>query len=195
MVPESVIAQKIKCGNLEVFQDFYKTNYKRLHNYATLFLSQSDEAEDVVQDAFINLWNKRASINVEQSIGGLLYRAIRNQCLNAIKHSKVKDKFIEFAKNYDSIDTVYREDFNLETSDSDTFYVYSQISKAIDELPQKRKEVYKLSKIEGQTHNEIAQQLDITTKGVERHITMANKALRAKLKHLKTAIFILTLLP
>ncbi|WP_289053093.1 RNA polymerase sigma-70 factor [Carboxylicivirga marina] len=195
MVPESVIAQKIKCGNLEVFQDFYKTNYKRLHNYATLFLSQSDEAEDVVQDTFINLWNKRASINVEQSIGGLLYRAIRNQCLNAIKHSKVKDKFIEFAKKYDSIDTVYREDFNLETSDSDTFYVYSQISKAIDELPQKRKEVYKLSKIEGQTHNEIAQQLDITTKGVERHITMANKALRAKLKHLKTAIFILTLLP
>lgn len=195
MVPERVIAQKIKGGDLDIFQGFYKTNYKRLFNYASLFINQSDEAEDIVQDAFINLWNNRSSINLEQSIGGLLYRAIRNQCLNKIKHDKVKEKFIEFAKHYESIDLVYRQDFDLEETDSDSFYVFSQIAKAIDELPQKRKEVYKLSKIEGQSHSEIAQQLDISTKGVERHITLANKTLRAKLKHLKTAIFILTILP
>jgi len=194
MIKEKMIAPSIKAGNVEAFQEFYQTYYRRLLNYASMFIQQTDEAEDIVQEAFYNLWKNRQSIEPAQSLVGLLYTAIRNQCLNKIKHNKVHDKFIDFAKNYEAIDFVYRHDFDLK-ADDDHFFVMSEILKAIDQLPEKRKQVYKLSKIEGASHHEIAQQLDISTKGVERHMTLANKSLREKLKHLKTAMFILSILP
>ncbi|WP_430813322.1 RNA polymerase sigma-70 factor [Carboxylicivirga sp. RSCT41] len=186
---------KIKAGDMDAFQVFYKTYFKRLCNYAGMFVCRSDEAEDIVQDTFFKLWDNRTSIDTDQSVIGLMYRSIRNQCLNKLDHDKVHEKFVAFAKNYEAIDRVYRLDFELQDVDADHFYVFSEIVKAIDELPDKRKEVFRLSKIEGQSHNEIAQQLNISSKGVERHITLANKSLRSRLKHLKTAIFILTILP
>jgi RNA polymerase sigma-70 factor (ECF subfamily) len=187
MNQEKEIILRIKAGDIDAFQVFYKTYFKRLCNYANMFIGQIDEAQDIVQDAFFKLWESHTSIDAEKSVMGLLYRSIRNRCLNKLDHDKVRDKFIEFAKNYEAIDRVYKLDFELEGVDSDHFYVFSEIVKAIEELPDKRKEVYKLSKIEGQSHNEIAQQLNITSKGVERHITLANKVLRTKLKHLRTA--------
>ncbi|MCG8581429.1 MAG: RNA polymerase sigma-70 factor [Bacteroidales bacterium] len=186
---------KIKAGDMDAFQVFYKTYFKRLLNYAGMFVCQPDEAEDIVQDTFFKLWEKRTSIDVEQSVVGLMYRSIRNQCLNQLNHDKVHEKFVAFAKNYEAIDRVHRLDFELQDVDADHFDVFSEILRAIEELPGKRKEVFRLSKIEGQSHNQIAQQLNISSKGVERHITLANKTLRTKLKHLKTAIFILALLP
>ncbi|MCU4156368.1 RNA polymerase sigma-70 factor [Carboxylicivirga sp. A043] len=192
---EKEIVRKVKAGDIDAFQVFYKAYFKRLCNYASLFVCQSDVAEDIVQDAFFKLWDKHSSIDTEQSVVGLLYRSIRNQCLNQLNHDKVHEKFIAFAKNYEAIDRVYRLDFDLHNVDTDHFYVFSEILKAIEDLPVKRKEVYKLSKIEGHAHNEIAQQLNISSKGVERHITLANKTLQTKLKHLKTAIFVLALLP
>ncbi|MBS2210393.1 RNA polymerase sigma-70 factor [Carboxylicivirga mesophila] len=195
MIQEKKIAQQIREGNLEAFQEFYKSYFRRLLNYATMFINQSDVAEDIVQEAFFKLWNNREAINEDQTLVGWLYRAIRNQCINQLKQQKVHEKFIEFASNYEAIDKVYKHDFDLSLNDADDFYVWAEIKKAIESLPEKRREVYQLSKIEGHSHNEIAKELAITTKGVERHITLANRALRSKLKHLKTAIFVLALLP
>ncbi len=195
MIQEKDIARQIQTGSLDAFQEFYKLYFKRLLNYASMFLNQSDLAEDIVQEAFFKLWQNRESIDCSQSLIGLLYRTIRNQCINQLKQQKVHDKFVEFAAHFEAIDSVYKQDFELPLNISDDFYVYSEIKNAIETLPEKRKEVYKLSKLEGQSHNEIAQNLDITTKGVERHITLANKTLRAKLKHLKTAIFMLSTFP
>lgn len=195
MIQEKKMAGQIQEGELEAFQEFYKLYFKRLLNYASMFLNQNDVAEDIVQEAFFKLWKNHEAIDANQSLVGLLYRSIRNQCINQLKQHKVHGKFVEFAAHFDAIDSVYKHDFELPLNSSDDFYVYSEIKKAIDSLPEKRKEVYTLSKIEGQSHNEIAQSLDITTKGVERHITLANKALRTKLKHLKAAIFMLVTLP
>ncbi len=195
MIQEKKLAKQVQAGNLDAFQEFYELYFKRLLNYAAMFLNQSDVAEDIVQEAFFKLWTNRQAIDCNQSLVGLLYRSVRNQCINHLKQQKVHDKFVEFATHFEAIDKVYKLDFDLPLNSGDDFYVYSEIKKAIDSLPEKRQEVYKLSKYEGQSHNEIAQQLNITPKGVERHITLANKSLRSKLRHLKTAIFVLALLP
>jgi RNA polymerase sigma-70 factor (ECF subfamily) len=195
MNPENKIAQEIKTGNLDAFQDFYQRYFQRLLNYASFFVAQTDIAEDIVQEAFFKLWSNRETIDCKQSISGLLYRTIRNQCLNSLKEKKVHEKFIDFASNYEQIESVYKADFDLPLQDQDDFYVFSQIKNAIDELPEKQRKVYQMAKLEGQSHKEIAEQLNISSKGVERHITLANKSLRSKLRHLKTAIFVLALLP
>jgi len=193
MIQGKKINHKIKDGNLDAFQDFYQSYFRRLCNYATLFTNQSDLAEDIVQEAFFKIWDKRESIDCNQSLSGFLYRTVRNRCLNAIKQKKVHDKFVDFAQHFEAIDNIYKQDFDLEDETEDQ-QVYAEIKKAIDELPEKRREVFQLSKLDGQSHKDIAKQLDISTKGVERHITLANKTLQSKLKYLKTAIFILVAL-
>ncbi len=194
MMQGKKIANKIKAGDLEAFQAFYQCYFKRLYNYAVLFTNQSDVAEDVVQEAFFKIWDKRKSIDCNQSLSAFLYKTVRNLCLNTLKQQKVHDKFIDFAQHFEAIDNVYKHDFEL-TESPDDLYVYTEIKKAISELPDKRQKVFKLSKLDGQSHNDISKQLNISTKGVERHITLANKTLQSKLKHLKTAIFVLALLP
>jgi RNA polymerase sigma-70 factor (ECF subfamily) len=195
MYSDKNFAIEIKAGNLDVFQEFYQLYFNRLLNYASLFVAQADVAEDIVQEAFFKLWSNRQKIDTKQSITGLLYRTIRNQCLNIIKEKKVHEKFIEFASHYEDIESLYKADFDLPVQDKDDFYVFSEIKKAIEELPEKQRKVYKLAKFEGQSHKEIAEQVNISPKGVERHITLANKTLRTKLDHVKTAIFVLALLP
>ncbi len=189
MIQEKKMAMQIKAGDIKAFQAFYQSYFKRVLNYAAMFLNQTDVAEDIVQESFFKIWNNREGIDCSQSLVGLVYRSVRNQCINQLKQQKVHDKFIDFASHYEAIDRVYKLDFDLEDSSADDFYVYSEIRKAIDTLPEKRREVYKLSKIEGHSHVDIAKELEISTKGVERHITLANKTLRERLKHLKTAVF------
>src|SRR5882672_8163149 len=74
----------------------FKTYYKPLCNYAYSFLNDKDEAEEVVQAAFIGVWDKRQSIEIQTSTKSYLYRMVRNACLNVIKHVKVKQQHAKY---------------------------------------------------------------------------------------------------
>jgi len=193
MITGKKIAQEIRFGNLDVFQEFYQCYFKRLHNYAVLFTNKTDIAEDIVQEAFFKIWDKRDNIDCNQSITGLIYKTVRNSCINSLQKQKTHQKFVNFALQFEAIDNLYKIDFDVESTEQEDQSIYAEIQKAIDQLPEKRREVFVLSKLDGQSHAEIAKNLEITPKGVERHITLANKNLKTKLKHLKTAILILTL--
>ncbi|WP_430810801.1 MULTISPECIES: RNA polymerase sigma-70 factor [unclassified Carboxylicivirga] len=191
MIRGKETAKKIQAGNLKAFQKFYMAHFKRLLNYANLFVARRDEAEDIVQEAFFKLWSNRSEIDCDQSLKGLLFRSVRNACLNVLKKDEVHARFVDFAKHCEDIEHVYKVDFDLPAAGDQDLYVIDEIKKAIDEMPGKRKEVFRLAKIEGQSHAEIAEHLDITTKGVERHITLANKMLRIRLRHVVGFVLLL----
>ncbi len=171
----------IREGNLSAFESFYKMNFPRLVGYARLFLAEVDVCEDIVQETFFQIWNNREKIDHRQSLKGFIFTTVRNRCLNELKHRKIHEQFIDFALHDELIERFYRFDFeagNLSGFHDNGQEWIQKVHKAIEALPPKRKKVFKLCKIEGLKNSEVAQMQGISIKGVERHITKANKFIR-----------------
>ena len=125
---------------------------------------------------FFNVWQKKENLQINTSIKSYLYRVVHNDCLNKIKHGKVRTLYAEDYKNsmnggFDNGDKVlHAKELN------------KKINEAIDELPQQCGLVFKMSRFEGLKYNEIADELKISVKTVENHMGKALKILREKLK-------------
>jgi RNA polymerase sigma-70 factor (ECF subfamily) len=147
-----------------------------LCNYAYSFLNDKDEAEEVVQAAFIGVWDKRHSIEIQTSMKSYLYRMVRNACLNVIKHVKVKNAHAKY-------EMAGGEPVHEEVSQS---VLSSELEKKIYEamkvLPDQCRTVFQLSRFEELKYAEIAEQLDISVKTVENHMGKALKIMRTQLK-------------
>lgn len=85
-----LIFSEIKQGNQQAFEKFFKMFYAPLCGFALGFLGDRDEAEELVQDTFVKLWEKRDEISIETSLKSYLYSSVRNACFNYLKHLKVR---------------------------------------------------------------------------------------------------------
>jgi RNA polymerase sigma-70 factor (family 1) len=168
--------QLISEGDKSAFEQVFKAWYQPLCNYACSLMKDMDEAEEVVQNVFFNIWNKRESLAINMSIKSYLYRAVHNDCLNKIKHSKVR--------------TLYAEDYKSRNSggfeDSmgliDAKELNKRINEAIESLPEQCGIVFRLSRFDHLKYSEIAEQLEISVKTVENHMGKALRILRESLK-------------
>ena len=175
----------IKEGDETAFEMIFKIHYKSLCNYAFTFLRDRDEAEEVVQAAFLTVWEKKEQITIESSLKAYLYRAVRNSCLNARKHEEVKRKhvdekiFTEARSHESAMQTVISEELD------------DKISKALMVLPEQCRIVFKMSRFEDLKYQEIADQLNISVKTVENQIGKALKIMREQLKEYLPVLLIL----
>ncbi len=168
--------ETIQSGNESAFEMIFKSYYQPLCRYAYSFLADKEEAEEVVQSAFITVWEKRKSLDIQTSLKSYLYRMVRNACLNVIKHEKIKQQHVahELAvteASYESVSQkVYASELEL------------KISEAMKVLPEQCRLVFQLSRFEELKYQEIADQLQISVKTVENHIGKALKIMREQLK-------------
>lgn len=163
----------------------FRKYYTNLLFYATRIVGE-EEAEDVVQDVFVELWRRQESMTVGDQIQAFLYRAVYTRALNVLKHRDIKNSYeavmleihqkrIEFYQP-DSNDVVKRiEDGELR----------KELFDAINELPDKCKMVFKLSYMHDMKNKEIAETLGISLRTVEAHMYKALKQLRDRLGYLK----------
>lgn len=173
--------------NKKTFEVFFKENYSSLCRYAFNYLKDADEAEEEVQNCFIKLWEDREKKTINSSIKSYLYTSVKNACLNTIKHRGIKDKYRDYVQ---AQNVHYDDSENIENEKDLTIL----LSKAIDKMPEKRKEVFLMSRFEGLSYNEIAAHLSISVKTVENHMGSALKFLRLELKdylHLYFVFFFL----
>lgn len=180
------MTEKIKRGDRAAFNELYEQHFFSLCAYAELFLSPG-EAEDVVQDVFLNVWLRREGLDKSLSIRGYLLRSVYNASLNVIKrnnhlyaYNSTSRKEIEEMGylHYDpDANEVIRRLYNQDLRD--------EIDKAIDSLPPKCRNVFLLSYIQNIPSKEISRQLNISVSTVENHIYSALKQLRKKLEAYK----------
>lgn len=171
------------------FDNTYKTLFRKYYPnlifYATRLIGGED-AEDVVQDVFVELWKRKDSIEFGDQIQAFLYRAVYTRSLNVLKHREIQDKYssameeinrkrMEFYQPHDSNDVIKR----IENRE-----LRLEIFHAINELPDKCKEVFKLSYLHEMKNKEIADVLGVSLRTVEAHMYKALKLLRSKLGHL-----------
>lgn len=150
-----------------------------LVSYAFRFTETLEDAEEVVQEVFVKFWDKCHSLSEDSSIKNYLYRSVHNTCLNQIKHQKVKDHYREYVLNY--LEHTEPE-ISLEDNDTDRM---TRIMQAVDQLPPRCSEIFKLSRFEGLKYQEIADHLDLSVKTVEVQMGKALRVLRENLKDLK----------
>lgn len=135
-----------------------------------------DSAKDIVHIIFINLWDKRDTISLDQPLRSYLYTSVHNRCLN---HLRDRSRFIDDdARDIDFLyDHSEQADSIIEQSETE-----SRINDAINKLPEKCGQIFKLSRFEEKKYSEIASELDISVKTVEAQISKALRILREDLK-------------
>jgi len=188
MIPQ--IEQDILDGIAEsdeiAFEGLFKSHFADLCMYATRFVDEIENAEEIVQDIFFNLWTNRTKLNINTSIKAYLYTSVRNTCLNLIKHKKVESKYREYFSRQLQQDELQEEDWMRGDE------LHDKITDTIEKLPPERKKVFIMSRFENLKYKEIAEELNISIKTVENQMGKALQFLREELKdYLPLLIFLI----
>ncbi|WP_299104584.1 sigma-70 family RNA polymerase sigma factor [uncultured Tenacibaculum sp.] len=158
--------------NPKVFEDVFKKNAESLRNFMYYKCGNMDQAEDFVQESFVKLWDNCSKV-IEEKAKSFLFTVANNLFLNNVAHKKVVLKHQKIIKP--SI-TNESPEFILEEKE---FLV--KLEKAIQDLPEKQREVFLLNRIDKKKYKEIAELLGISTKAVEKRMSQALKTLREKI--------------
>lgn len=167
--------RKMQEGDQQAFNFIFTKHYSDLVNFAMVYLKEIFEAEEIVQDVFLKLWDERDEIEIHTSLKSYLMNCVKNRCFDYIKHQRVVEKYNErIAKSQEQY-----------TAEADKYLILSelqkQINSTIDLLPPTCKIIFNMSRIDGMKNREIAEELKISVKTVEANIGKALKTLRIHL--------------
>ena len=165
----------------KAFHYLYDKYASTLRYFSAKYVDDDATIEDVVQDAFLNLWEKRNEFKTESTIKAYLYKIVRSFSVDTIRRRNIANR--------------YAEKIVLEKEDQEFFLeniveseVYQMIQTVFNELSPSCREVYQLS-LHGKSHEEISQLLDISINTVKKHKNNANHYMRERLKHVLSFLF------
>ena len=148
------------------FHELFEKYYRPLVMFALRYVDCQEDAEDVVQDLFVAIWEREEKFLSEKSLYVFLYNSVRNTCLNLLKHKKVKERYVDYILTHEK--EIEEEGYNVLEEE-----LYDSLFKAVDELPPRCREIFLLH-LDGKTNEEIARALNITILTVK---TQKKKAL------------------
>jgi len=172
------------------FERLFREYFTPLTNIANAVVRDKDTACDIVQHVFIKLWNNIEKVEITSSEKSYLHRAVVNTAINYIE----KNKRIVLRDNFSDLENKIAIDPDENERESRRSAINSKVYEVIDELPEKCRAVFSLSRIEGMKNAEIADHLGVSIKTVEKHIGKALKHLRFRLKDTINALLIIWLL-
>jgi len=165
--------RRFRKGDKTAFEKLFKKFYPRLHDFAFKVVRNREIAEDIVQDIFIRLWEKKENIK-PVNIEGFIFKVLKNQCISYLRNIKIIDNINLNLNNLAHIEELYRKDFLRD----EPYVLFEkelqlEIDSIINKLPDRCKEVFIMSRLNGLKNREIAYKLGINIKNVERHISKA----------------------
>jgi RNA polymerase sigma-70 factor (family 1) len=168
----------------ENFDSIYINNFSRLFLFAKEYVLFDEEAENIVQDIFLMLWEKRDALRVDVSLTAYLFTLVKNKCIDFLRHRMVEQIYSE------NIQHEYNEELNVKLFALESFdHNFSSeedieilLRNAIDKLPERCRLIFIKSRIEGKKYKEIAEELNLSVNTVEGQISIALKKLREELK-------------
>ncbi len=171
------IIKKIRIGDQYAFRDLFKNYYSLLVKSAHRYVGDIQIAEDIVEDIFLNIWEKRAQLNISISVKAYLFSMVRNHALNHVKRKKLE-----------TADTFYLDIIIPNNVSADQQVNINEltehIQKAIAELPERTRCVFTMHRYDNLKYSEIAEVLKIAEGTVETHMVRALKFLRKRLAFL-----------
>lgn len=172
---ESLVISLLDQDSDEAFRYLYNKYTATLRYFAAKYIDDDATIEDVIQDAFLNLWEKRHEFKNENAIKAYLYKLVRSFSIDIIRRKNAAHKYAERV-----IQEEEEHEFFLENIiESEVFQLLQTV---FNELSPACREVYQLS-LNGKSHEEIAQLLNISINTVKKHKNNANHYMRERLKH------------
>ncbi|MDP4226604.1 MAG: RNA polymerase sigma-70 factor [Bacteroidota bacterium] len=165
------------------FDELFRTYYKSLRTYACRYIGDIYIAEDIVQDVFFQIWERRETLGQIHSVRSYLFTAVFNRAANYLKHKKIEKNFkTDYTLAKEELEEYYMERIKDNSQSLLTQELNSQIKNCIELMPEQCRKVFLLSREKGLKNSEIADLVGISQKTVEKHITKALALLRESLE-------------
>lgn len=160
-------------GKLEALEELYIMYAPRVRTFVSHYTGNSSDAEDLTHDVFMKIWDKRANIRIEDNLSSLIFTMARNAVLDAVKHRKVRDRYIEQQRV-----AVSGQVQDIEPS-IHAREELSKLERKYENLTDRQRRIFEMSRVEGKTYEEISRELKISEKTVQYHISQVLKDLRS----------------
>ncbi len=183
---EAMLLDALREGRADAFEEIFNRHWEKLYRQARFKLQSHEEAEEVLQNIFSSLWERRETLLIT-NLTFYLNTALRNRVLNVIRNRLPEKKSWEYYKTFIPN--------NQETTDQDVAFeeLNNAVEVAVGYLPEKSRRVFQLSRMEGLSNSEIANLLNVSEKAIEYHLTKSIRLLRVHLKDYITIWAILML--
>ncbi len=172
----------LKQGSTGAFEQLFLKYQKKLYHFSYRILKNKEEAENIVQSVFTDIWENREQINEEKSFSGYVFKIAKNKIYNMIRKKINEQLYFDYITKH-GISTEEPKTEEFVSHHTDEIY-----EKLIDRLPERRKEIFLLSRNDGLTYKEIALKLNISENTVDTQIRNALDFLREKYNELKSKI-------
>jgi RNA polymerase sigma-70 factor (ECF subfamily) len=173
----------IRRGDEKAFKRLFDLYYQRLFLYALSYIEDNAASEDIVQEVFFNLWEKRNELLITVSLSSYLFRSVHNRSIQYLRHKKVSENYqLNYQLKLKEADLLYHTSGDYTFSEIQFKEIEDIIKATFESLPEKTKEIFSLSRNHINTNKEIADKLNIDIKTVEYHISKALGTLRQALK-------------
>ena len=164
----------------EDFEKLYKLYYPKMFAFAKNYVPANEDAENIVQDVFLILWERKEEIEISFTLTTYLFTLVKNRCLNFLRHKLIEEEYNSQMKEELGFKLYALETFNYSYQSEEE--LQEVIRRALDTLPERCREVFINSRIEGLKYKEISDELGISVNTVENQMVTALKKLRVALK-------------
>lgn len=190
----NVLFDQIRTGDQKALELLFAVYFPRLNDFAKNVIKDDGLSQDIVQEVFVKVWERRTEIE-SQNIEAYLFRLVRNRCIDYIKHLRVvNNQMLEI-----QISSKYEELYRIDFIGNEPYLLIEEelkvkIEKTIQDLPDRCREVFILSRMNGLKNREIAEKLNINIKNVERHLNRALQSFRENFSEEFPIAFIILIL-
>lgn len=169
-----MLIKRLKSDEIDAFNRLFDLYSSKLYHFALGYLKSKDEAEELVQELFTRIWEKRAAIDPEQSFESYLFTIAFNQIRKYFRSRAIINKYVDYS--------LHRQTTEPAASPDVAYHALSElVDKLVEQMPEKRRMVFRKSRFEGKNITEIAREMEISTKTAENHLHTALLHLRKEL--------------
>lgn len=180
---EEYLLERLKLGDEIAFKVIFRKYYSKLYYFIREFVPFDDISENIVQDTFFTLWNKRKELKDNSNLNAYLFTVAKNNCLYKLRDKRYRQKlFVANSLDQNELEMNVAVLNNLDSSAYTFEEIEHIIEKTLEELPPQCKKVFILSRFEDRKNKEIAEELNISVKVVEKHISKGLKRFKESLK-------------
>ncbi len=173
---EKTLMERAAAGDRRAFRCIFDAYYPQVYGFIKSILKTDEDASDIAQEVFIKLWLMRAALPDISSLRSYIYRMSLNQTISYLRRNKIETASSDIDIAYDQL-----LENQIDMKDKEAF-----ISDLVSKMPEQRRKIFVLSRLEQLSNDEIASKLNIKKKTVENHLNLALRELRTALSILAT---------
>lgn len=176
---DQILLDQLKSGDYSAYEQIFKKYYKALSVKAYFMLEDDMEAEDLVQNLFISIWQNNLHLSINTSIKGYLIRSVHNRCLTVLRDKKVAERKL----NKYTEEQNWQGEEDLEVVPQNDYE--GKFELIFGQLPSQRQRAFKLVYLEDKKYKEAAEEMGLSVNSIKTHLKLAVKALQKKLINFK----------